>query len=187
MGFDAVVGVIGLVVGIVGTIVAIYTFYATRIKRELLFLITAEDLISHSASVFPPELTILFNDLSIQSLSKHNILVWNSGNVPIRQNDFIKTNAAIEMTFSDPFRMLKLAIVRESSPINQVSLSVSDDHLSAVCNFLFLEPRDGFNMEVLSAGGVDAHPQIQCNIIGIPRHIQQYKQNTTWRIVGTIL
>jgi hypothetical protein len=179
MGFDSVVGLTGLVVGVVGTAVAVYTYYATRTKRELLFLITAAEIIGHSESMFPPELKIFFNDEPIQSLVKHNILVWNSGNVPIRHEDFIKQGAPVEMTFPDEFEMLKSAIVRESSSANDISLSVSDDRRSAACKFLFLEPRDGFNVEILHSGDISNDPQIKFNIIGISRRAK-YQQHTIW-------
>jgi hypothetical protein len=126
------------------------------------------DIIRPKQSVLPSRVEILFDGKRVQTLSKANYIVWNSGRVPIDGRD-VKSGIAID--FPDTAEILEVVLEKVSRDENRVRISPASSQRIA-CEFDFLDRIDGFNLGVLYSGtGTLQHPQ--ATIVGMPKGIVQ--------------
>src|SRR5207248_8227926 len=89
MTLDQGVGVAGLVVALVGVLLAVYFYFRSKRKVRLSYHVEQTELLGGAASALPQEVTISYQNTPIQNLRKMNIIIWNSGNEPIKRADMV--------------------------------------------------------------------------------------------------
>jgi hypothetical protein len=126
-------------------------------------------LLGGAPSAFPEEVSVLYDGRQIKNLRKINITVWSSGNETIKHQDIVRQ---LEITLTRRARLLKATVLKASSPANEVVVSHDGGANPVKVDFLFLEPRQGFNVELLHTGR-EAVARIDGVVMGIPKGIKK--------------
>jgi hypothetical protein len=139
---------LGIVLGI---LFAGYYYLKSKRKTQITYVIEKTQLLGRERGVFPEEVTILYKDVKITDLVKFNAIFWNSGNEPIIRQAIIER---ILLCFSDTSTLLKASVLKCSRPQNRVCIRSMTPRKTHV-DFEYLEPRQGFNLELLITGETD--------------------------------
>jgi hypothetical protein len=164
MTFDQWLAFAGLAGTIIGILLAIYFYFRSRRKVRLSYHVEQTELLGGSKSALPEEVSISYQNTPIRNLRKMNVIIWNSGSEPIRRADIVG-DAPIRLKLPEESRLLKPSLLRISSQHNGVSIThASEANGSVTAEFVYLEPRQGFNIEILYAGD-EATPDVQSTVI----------------------
>jgi hypothetical protein len=174
MTFDQWLAFAGLAGTIIGILLAIYFYFRSRRKVRLSYHVEQTELLGGSKSALPEEVSISYQNTPIRNLRKMNVIIWNSGSEPIRRADIVG-DAPIRLKLPEESRLLKPSLLRISSQHNGVSIThASEANGSVTAEFVYLEPRQGFNIEILYAGD-EATPDVQSTVIGMPHGIHRFQ------------
>src|SRR5437588_6215512 len=99
-------GVAELAIAIVGVLLAIYFYQKGRPTVQLSQTMQQTQLLGISRGILPDEISISYNGRTISNLAKINLMLWNSGNVPIRHQDIIP-DSPITINMPDKSHLLK--------------------------------------------------------------------------------
>jgi hypothetical protein len=173
MTFDQWLAIAGLAGTVIGILLAVYFYLRSKRKVRLSYHVEQTELLGGSKSALPEEVSISYQNTPIRNLRKMNIIIWNSGTEPIRRSDIVG-NAPIKLALPEGSRLLKPSLLKVSSDHNGVSIvHASDIDSSVAMEFLYLEPKQGFNVEILYSGD-ESIPDVQITIIGMPKGIQRF-------------
>jgi hypothetical protein len=140
-------------------------------------------LLGGERGVLPEEVTILYKNGKITNLLKFKAIFWNSGNTPIRRQDIIEPMLLCLSTTSN---LLKASVLKSSRPQNRVILVVVNDPQQMHVDFEYLEPRQGFNIELLVTGETTDDPVPTGIIIGMPREFVKFNEQKRRQIASAI-
>jgi hypothetical protein len=101
------IGIVGVIVGLIGICVAIR--FKSRVR--IACLVQQTQLLGGVQSILPNEIAVFYKDQKIQKLFKFNVIMWNSGNVPIRHRDIVEHDPII-LVFSDEYSLLKASLLK---------------------------------------------------------------------------
>jgi hypothetical protein len=164
-------GIAGLVVGIIGIVLAIYFYYRSKRKVRISYTVDRTQLLGGHANVLPQEVTISYGDAKINNLTKDNLIIWNSGTEPITRTNIISPTL---ICLPDDLKLLKISELKSSPSQNHISFLALNDTQKIHLDFEYLEPRQGFNVELLLTGN-GGQPTLSGVILGMPNGFQHYE------------
>jgi hypothetical protein len=156
LSIDTIIALVGVVLAI---IVPLIFFRRALPNTELSYSKETTELLGGSRRTLPQEVKITFGGHEITQLRKINYIFWNSGTQTIVRSRDVISNPALIVKFPQDSPMLKPSALKASRPENGfVVKSANDTELEL--EFVFLEPSQGFNAEVLYTGDtVPAEPE----------------------------
>jgi hypothetical protein len=133
--------------GIPSLILTIIFFIVSRSKFGLAFRPYEKLVIGNENAEIADGLQIIYKNKEIKSLLRTELFVWNNGNRPIRGTD-IARNDMVRVLYvgGSP---LSVQLLRSSSAANAVRFVESDMPKCAAIDFDYLEPNEGFVVEIL--------------------------------------
>jgi hypothetical protein len=167
-------GEIGIVVGVIGIVLAIYFYAKSKRKVQISYSVNRTQLLGGNRNVLPDEVSIFYQSDKINDLVKFNTIFWNSGNASIRKSDIAEP---LLLCLPKESRPLKVSALKYSRPQNRVILYLVKNELHKMrVDFEYLEPRQGFNLEVLLTGEVKGDPWPTGAIIGMPEGFRKFNE-----------
>jgi hypothetical protein len=163
-------GVAGLAVGIIGIFLAIYFYIKSKRKTQISYIVQSTQLLGRSRSVLPEEVSILYGGDLITNLINANFIFWNSGNTSIKHDDVVP-GSPIVIALAQNSHPLKASLLKCSLPQNGIFLRAMSGEDTEI-SFTYLDPRHGFNIELLYEGEVSA-PTVSGTIIGMPQGLNR--------------
>lgn len=159
-------------VGILGVLLAVVFYLRGKRRVQVSYHIEHTQLLGGSRSALPEQVKITYDENLIANLRKANLIVWNSGTEAIRIADIVgDAFATIRFPAYPRARLLKASIVKSAPPTSGVSI-ISDPEDEISIHLVFLEPKQGFNVELLYDGD-QTDPVIKGTVIGMPQGIQR--------------
>lgn len=161
---ETLLAIVGVVIGLFGLL---------RSRAVGIVAIQSHDisLISRDTSEFPAELDIRYRGASIPRLTSSTVFIWNRGSATIRRRDIAESNP-LTLKFDGSVFNQRISCSTDES-IQAVSSIVQDSKHSVSYDFEFLNPKDGFVMEILHAGD-SKHPNCLGTIMNSSKRPQYW-------------
>ena len=166
--------VVSITLAVVSIILAIYFFFRSRQKKKMAYFSYFVQLLGGADDVLPQDVAIFYKGEKIPNLIKANWTIWNSGNQPIRHEDIVPS-APILLALAPNAKILNATIAKVSLPQNGVTVRKHSER-EAVLDFIYLEPMQGFVIELLVAMelfGPILNARLAGTIIGMPQGIKR--------------
>lgn len=162
---------IGLFIGILGILFSVYTYLATRVYREPMFVVDpSRTVILHADTVSTAPIRVLkSNGEEIKSdLTTIKFFFWNNGPLAIKRDNILR-NLIISLD-APGGEIIDYRILKVSREINKCEISpVLGANKKLKINFLILEEGDGLSGQIMYEGPRDAGLKISGVIEGVPR------------------
>jgi len=161
-------GWVGSVIGILGIAAAALTYLLGRQRSILAYRTKGARLLGHSEARLPSEVNVQYRGKDIPRLTRSMLVAWNFGEKTINGRDIVESDT------------LRIEMGQDSSILSATVLKRSRDVIGATCSFGsaspstasiqfdYLDPGDGFVVEVLHTGE-RRHPKLVGTIKGIPQ------------------
>ena len=164
--FGTFIGLLGLVLG--------FIFYAKSQRRARLgYQYDEVTLLGGKDAAFPTEIEVRFNGIEVPQVTACRVFLWNSGQRTIRGEDIVARDPC-RIQLESGTQVLKQTILRETRSVNGVRTDCSSQmpHVITI-TFDFLDPNDGFTLEVLHSGP-RKELRVAGTIKGIPKGITNH-------------
>lgn len=117
-----------------------------------------------------PDLTIQFRGVDVEAVGWTNIRFWNAGNKTIRKSDFSRTDP-LRISVPDGINVLDAKVVRTVPRDLAVDLEVSalvraEGEQNIAVDFEFLEPAEGFILQLVHDGSSTRSPKLAGRLAG---------------------
>ena len=154
---------VGFLVGIAGILIAIVTFILTRRYKQVWYRVRSFSLVRGALSTLPG-LQVLFENKPVNALTISKIVVWNSGNETIRLSD-LPEKERLSLQTVGAVEILEAFILQVSTPSCGVSVRrIARDSFGV--GFDFLDPRDGFVIQLAHTGNSSHDVKLMGRIMG---------------------
>lgn len=153
--------IIGVIVGVIGIMVGAYFYYKSNRERNISIMSTKNRAVLVDAHR-PSDLQVSFKGQTVTegSVFVARIVVWNSGDAPVRREHILSPLKVIVPSTS---RILTATISKQSRSIVQPVVKISDsDATTADLDWFILEPSDGFCIDLV----VHGEPKLQLGLEG---------------------
>ena len=169
------VELIGASIGLVGLVSSFYFYRRSVEKPRPCYGITSIPLIGGSSPLLPSEVKVSYCDEQVKSLVKTYVLFWNGGTKTLNSADVAETDPIRIVLDDRESRILRSRVTRATRVVSRVSVGhdESDEYdgskweTEAAVTFSFLDPGDGFIVEILHTGD-DTKVGVKGTIKGIP-------------------
>lgn len=157
--------VAGMLVGILGLLLAY------RWKTEVRPYSTHSYGRWFSAESRPhPELTIQFRGVDVEAVGWSNIRFWNAGNKTIRKGDFSRSHP-LQISIPESVTVFDAKVIRTlpkelAVNLETSTLACSDTEQAIAIDFEFLEPSEGFILQVVHDGSSTKGPKLTGRLAG---------------------
>lgn len=127
-----------------------YWTYSPREKWRLSYHIESSTIVDRTDGDFSDDLTVLYKTVPIPRATLARVYFWNSGNKTLRRTD-IAPKSPLTLTVSGDQRILQASIRSMALPAVDAEI-MSEDESAYSATFEFLEPTQGFLVELLHTG-----------------------------------
>jgi hypothetical protein len=175
-------GVAELIVALIGVILAAYFYQKSKHIIRISYFIEQIQLLGRSP-VLPDDVSIIYRGEAIPNVVKSNIIFWNSGNVPIRHDDIVPSSP-ITITPASATNIIKPLIkahISRSCRENGVLIRAMSTS-SLMIDFVYLDPQQGFNLELLYSGDISS-PQISGAVIGMTGGFTKFRLESSEKTI----
>lgn len=153
--------------------IAIGLFGLLRSKASGIIAVQSQDvsLIGRDSSGFPAEIDIRYRGASIPRLTSSTVFIWNMGTATIKGDEIARSDP-LRLRFNGSVFGQRIKCLSEESI--QATADISQDADEVVCyNFEFLNPKDGFVLEVFHIGD-SKHPDCLGTVMNSSKHPQYW-------------
>lgn len=142
---------IGLVLGVVGIAVGIWLYFLGKQRPVLRYLVSHSILLSVREGDYANDLEIKFRGVPVPRLVASTIAIWNDGNTTLTGSQIVPTDP-LRAIIQDDAKILDATIVAKSRPALEQTLHDPRGSNEVAVSFDFLEPGDGFLLQILHSG-----------------------------------
>jgi len=142
---------IGTLLALVGLIAGQYWYLRTRHAPSLKFITADTFVVSVHNPSLAEGLEIRFQGRTVPSVISSTIAVWNDGNALIDQSQ-LETSDRLRIVVRGERAILQASVQSTSRKANEVSLREPTDDGMIELDFDYLDPADGFIVQVLHSG-----------------------------------
>jgi hypothetical protein len=164
---------IDVVIGLVG-LIATYYFYRRSIEKpNPRYGVARVPLIGGISPLLPSEVRVSYGNEPVKSLVKTFVLLWNDGTKTLDASDIAESDP-IRLVLDNPeSKILRTRVITASRAVNCASVEQDqgESKTEARITFSFLDPGDGFAVEVLHTGD-DTEITVKGTIKGLPDGIK---------------
>jgi len=140
---------LGTVVGFAGVALAILFYFRSKGKSRLSYQIEDFSVVGDARAKFPNELEIRFEGSAVPRVTSAVIIIWNSGDTTVNQNQIIDSDR-LRLEINDG-SILRSKVLNKTREVIAAD-SVNNSKNTVLINFEFLDPNDGFIVEVIHSG-----------------------------------
>lgn len=163
-------GWVGSAIGLTGILLSVLFFRRSKRKAKPSIQFSRITILSPRSEEVPSDVEILYKGNRIEQLFKTNVIFWNDGTETLHGSSLVD-DSPIQIAFEEGETILRHQIVKETRPVNRSRLETVEGKSHAVnIQFDYLDPKDGFNIEILHNSKSD--PIITGDIRGIPSGIR---------------
>lgn len=148
---DIILGNIGQTIlfflTVIGFVLAIIFYYKTKKKKIIQARVNSTNLFTDKNQI--PNIKILYKDTPVETLTVSEICVWSAGNDVIRKNDISETNP-IAISVSKDSELFEYRLVSVSD--KDCDIFLNQDNKKIVVEFAYLEPKQGFVIQIIHSG-----------------------------------
>jgi hypothetical protein len=160
---------ISVIIGLIGIIFAIIFYIKSRKRKELCWIIISNNLIQESRNTIQ-SLSIRYKSKLISNLTVSKILFWNRGNETIYKCD-LETINPLKIICKN--NILTSEVIHKNNPSDNIRI-ITEKHKLSIIKFDYLNPRDGFILQVIHDGVSSNDITLQGDIIGV--NVKQFGQ-----------
>jgi hypothetical protein len=139
---------VGAIIGLVTLVVSTAIYLRRRERKDLSYEILASEPLLTVSEVLTGEIKVTYQDTEIRDAHLLIIKVTNSGNVPIRQEDF---ELPLAFSFGSEAQVLSYEVIESPPQGLQTSLRRSGGGRGIVLNPLLLNPSDAVILKFILA------------------------------------
>jgi hypothetical protein len=179
---ESILRIVAIVSPILAIIVSIGVYFAQVQKKVISYeIISVSDLLNTEYSV-SEDIKIFFSDKRVKKLFIASVRVTNSGDIPIKRDDF---ESNIKLDLGEKSEVLKVDIP-EKNPPNLIPKILSTANIVEI-EPLLLNPGDTFVIQVFASGKKEM-PKFDARIIGIKEpKIDFFVSKKLFRVPNRIL
>jgi hypothetical protein len=157
----------GNVVGIAGILLAIWAYFRTRLRPEISVHVRREQLVGANVQNALDGLAVTFEGVKIRSLSRAEVVVWNSGNTPFRLSDVVRSDNP-SLRLPSGARALRVSEIRQSGQKGQVQTAITEARDRINLSWEYLNPGDGCALAVVYEGDATESISVSGTVVGVP-------------------
>lgn len=163
-------GWVSALIGIITFIIGCLLYRASRIGPRPVYQFGALRLIGKEEQELPGEVKVLFSNRAVPRLTKTHLILWNSGKATL-EGENIVVDDPLRLEFSKGAQVVKVHFPKITRKANNFTARINPDSPNQViCNFDYLDVRDGVVIELLHTDK-ERYPKVQGSIRGIPKGI----------------
>lgn len=163
---------LGSLVGIISLIAGAFFFLKSRRITKLAFQRDSVTLVGGSDAAFPDELKIQYSGKDVLQVSSERFAVWNAGNTTISASEIVEADP-LRLEIAEKGQVLKVTTLGKSREVNGFRIKESETEKKKLIHFDFLDPNDGFSIEVIHSGA-KKDLKIEGTIKGMPAGIKNF-------------
>lgn len=161
---------ISLLIGIIGIILAIY--FGIKRKRPV-WLKRSIKVIDEGAKNIP-NLSILYNDKSINNITITKLVFWNRGGKTVRKEDLVEKDPLM-IKIDKRYDILKADILETTSEANNIQIDYNSKEI--YFSFDFLQKAHGFVLQIIHTGKASSNFSCHGTIIDVGSLAEMNKVN----------
>lgn len=150
---------IGLVLSIIGIILQI----KSNKKKEIVFSIRSNNLISSSSSGIE-NLTVLYKDYEVENLTVSKVVFYNRGNETISQQDLMTIDP---FSIKSTGNILDARLIKVNYPPNNINLQYKTNEKIVYIDFDYLDQNQGAIIQIIHTGIFSDNLQVEGSIKGM--------------------
>lgn len=178
---------------IIGVIIAVFFHYRGKKVKSPSYAIRSSNIVRDLVSKIK-SLEMLYDGRQIKNLTVTKIAFWNAGKDTINSED-IPTAEPLTVRIKEGYKILDAKIHSTNNSANQLSISTSDDQLSANIEFEYLDKGEGGVFQLIHTGINDESIEFHGLIKGagspikknMPNLKQFYSPKKSYRVILAIL
>lgn len=160
-------GWVGSVIGLIGIVVGVGLYVFSRRRSVLAYRTLGIRVLGSASAKLSQDVTVQFRGRTIPRLTRSVVVLWNDGERTIAGQDIV-ANDPLRIEVGEGDSILSFTIVKTSRVVTQATGLIDIDREScATIGFDFLDPNDGFVIEILHSG-IERNPTMAGTIRGIP-------------------
>jgi len=172
MEVGTIIGIVGIAVAVIGIVFAFIFYRCSRIGAQPVYQLETLNLIGKDPTI-PEDVEILFKGKSVSQLTKTHIILWNTGKSMLEGKNIVAEDP-LRLEFSEPVELLRVSILKRTRELNKFTANIKQGSPNtAICNFDYLEPKDGVLIELLHTAK-ESYPQVKGTIRGVPKGVQNW-------------
>lgn len=179
MHYEAIKQLIGnpftnIVLFLAASVLAIYLYYKSKAHPKISYDCKEVSLIGSYQANFARDLEVIFQGKKVNRITITQFVIWNSGNTTINQDQLVdKDHFRIDLQSNN--QILKTQILKTTRDVNSANIAIASEK-SAEIDFIFLDPGDGFTIEITHAGKL-GELKVAGTIKGMPLGIKKYESS----------
>jgi hypothetical protein len=164
---------VGSTLGILGILAAVVFYLRSKRISRLAYQRDEVAIIGGSSAAFPSEVVISFAGSPVARVSATRFVVWNAGNTTLDRSQIVDADH-LRLDLHSDGEILKVELLRTTREVNTVWAKSKPSERSRVdFGFDYLDPNDGFLIEVLHSGQRGAL-QMAGTLRGLPDGLTDY-------------
>ena len=152
-------GILGFIIGVIGIVLTIRSKKRKKISYEK----NDFNLINEKAINKTENLEVFHNKTKIKNLTISKIAIWNSGNQTIKKGDISETSQLM-INLDENVSILEQKVLSTSH--NDLKVSIKNKTKFPIIKFNYLEPNNGFLIQITHTGRNSDCLNISGKIIG---------------------
>lgn len=160
--------------------VALYIYKKTRLVSRLRIIIGSAPIIGLSQNNHPNGLEIRFNEAPVPRVTSTSFGIWNDGGSTFRNIDIVDSDPT-RLICDREGQILRVSIEEMSRPVIMAEIVLNNSQ-DASLGFKFLDPGDGFRVQIIHSGTISSITYAG-TIIGLPTGVTYYEPSVIPRIV----
>lgn len=160
---------VGTALGVLGIAFALYQIFKSRGAR-LYYQFIGQNILNGGSNDVPGGLEVVYENKKLQNLSLSQIILWNGGSASVRGDDLIDSDP-LSIKFGDDAEIVKFSIEKFTRKAISPNLLLSEDQVSILIGFEFLDQNDGFLIKVWHTA-INSKPIVSGTVVGVPTGLQ---------------
>ena len=155
-----------MTIGILGIAIALFAYFKPRKRLKFAYQTTSTRYFAQEDYALPSEVVMTFKGDNVERLSKSTTIFWNAGTDVLRGEDIVQSDP-IRIGLEPSARILSHTVCGSTKDTNQVQVySVEDAPHMLVLSYDYLDPKDGFVLEIMH-DSKHRKPWVTGNAIGL--------------------
>lgn len=157
---------------VLGIVVTILYHRKGQNKISLSYVNSVVRLVGGKSPEFPDDITLYFQNIKVETVSKNLLKIWNSGNKIINQEDVVESDS-LRVKIEGDGKLLKSKILKSSREQSNFFIEeIHSDNIAKI-KFDYIEPGEGCMLEILHTS--EEPVKVECTIKGMKAGLRQIK------------
>ena len=153
--FEIIIGALGLV--------ASFIFRNRRIKR-ISWVSNNRNIVQDFSSKLD-ELTIVYRNQPVDTLSTAKVAIWNDGTEPLKGEDIVRANPP-RIVLNGDAKILHAKLLDQNNDDSQMTTELAEDGKQLTLDWYYLDKNDGMVVQIIHTGANDRDIMLAGKLIG---------------------